>query len=420
MAHFVIYESWLEGHGRVLPGLLMELGHSWTFVTRNPDHYLLPTGPHPIVTQAEAVERVETNSIVDALPVVERLIKGHADAVFTVCDYYLNHVAELCQRLELPSAFCPAVTTARDKALTRRRLDRAGVPNAAHLLTGDVESALEFARRTGYPLVCKPTDLASSAFVRRVDDDAQLRATFAGIAGFPEYLPGQYREPTVLLEQWLDGDEFSVEAITHAGQTTILGVTDKVVACEPYFIEVGHQFPARLDDADREIIHAYVAQCLAAIDFREGVSHTEVKLTPWGPRLVEINPRPGGNYIVDLVRLVTGVDQLEVQLAAALGREYTPRPVGELATSAASAMLIPDRAGTVTSIDGVDGARTTPGLRRLEIFAEPPLEVDEPIDNGCYLGMLLVTDSEGMNAGVRAQRAAGTIIFNTTQEALVG
>jgi biotin carboxylase len=419
MAHFVIYESWLEGHGRVLPGLLQELGHSWTFVTRNPDHYRLPTGPHPIVTHAEGVRQVETNSVDDALPLVERLVKERADAVFTVCDYYLNHVGELCRRLELPSAFCPAVATARDKALTRRRLDEAGIPNAAHLLTADLEAALEFARRVGYPLVCKPADLASSAFVRRVDSDAELHVTFAGIAGFRKNFRGQHREPAVLLEEWLAGDEFSVEAITHEGRTTILGVTDKVVAREPYFIEVGHQFPARLDEADRAAIHAYVTRCLAAIDFREGVSHTEVKLTPSGPRLVEINPRPGGNYIVDLVRLVTGVDQLEAQLAAALGRPYVPRQLGRLAISAASAMLIPDRAGTVTSIAGVDDAHATPGLARLEFFAKPPFDAEEPVDNGCYLGMLLVTDAHGMDAGARAQSAAGKIAFLTAEAAVV-
>ncbi len=419
MAHFVIYESWLEGHGRVLPGLLQELGHSWTFVTRKPDHYLLPTGPHPIVTQAEAVERVETNSVADSLPVVERLVNGGADAVFTVCDYYINQVAELCLRLDLPSAFCPAVTVARDKALVRRRLDEAGLPNARHLLTADVDTALEFAARVGYPLVCKPSDLASSAFVRRVDNDEDLRATCAAIAAFRRNFRGQHREPVVLLEEWLTGEEFSVEAITYGGQTTILGVTDKVVARAPYFIEVGHQFPAQLDEADDAAIRAYATQCLAAIGFDEGVSHTEVKLTPSGPRLIEINPRPGGNYIVDLVRHVTGVDQLEQQLAAALGEQYTPRPVATLATSAASALLIPGDAGVVTSITGVDEARATPGLQCLELFAEPPFEVDEPVDNGCYLGMLLVTDSWGMAAGARAQSAAGKITFVTKQEAAV-
>jgi biotin carboxylase len=252
-----------------------------------------------------------------------------------------------------------------------------------------------------------------------VDNDDDLRATCAAIASFRHNFRGQHREPTVLLEEWLTGDEFSVEAITQGGRTTILGVTDKVVARAPYFIEVGHQFPAELNEAGGAAVHAYVTQCLAAIGFDEGVSHTEVKLTPSGPRLIEINPRPGGNYIVDLVRHVTGIDQLEQQLAAALGEPYTPRPVATLATSAASALLIPGNAGVVTSITGVDEARVTPGLQCLELFAKPPFDVEEPVDNGCYLGMLLVTDPSGMSAGARAQSAASKITFVTQQEAAV-
>lgn len=417
MAHFVIYESWLEGHGRVLPGLLRRLGHTWTFVTRNPDHYRLPTGPHPIVTGADAVERVETNSVDAALPLVRRLVSGPAQAVFTVCDYYLNHVAELCRRLDLPTAFCPAASVARDKELTRRRLDEAGVPNARHLLTGDFGAAVRFAADVGYPLVCKPADLESSAFVRQVRNEHDLRDAFTGITGFRENFRGQHRPALVLLEEWLAGPEFSVEAITEGGRTTVLGVTDKVLARPPYFIEVGHQFPADLAEADRRAVQDYAVRCLDAIGFTDGVSHTEVKLTPTGPRLVEINPRPGGNYIVDLVRLVTGIDQLEHQLAAALGRPYQPGPVLVPATSAASALLIPDGAGLVTEITGVEDARATPGLQRLELFAEPPFDVDEPVDNGCYLGMLLVTDASGRRAGAYARQAAERIRFVTTQKA---
>lgn len=409
MAHIVVLESWLEGHGRVLPGLLRAENHSWTFVTRRPEHYVVAGVTHPILAQAARVEVVETNSVDATLPVVRRIVAEEpASGVFTVCDYYIPQVHQLGKLLGLPSTYSPGAVVTRDKARTRRLLDAAGLPNPRYLLTADLAAATELARDVGFPLVCKPVDLASSALVRRVDDEAELAEAFATIAATTVNFRGQARGPAVLVEECLDGPELSVEAVTEGGRTTVLGVTDKVLAGAPYFIEVGHQFPADLTETDRRQTVDFVVGCLAAVGFSEGVSHTEVRLTADGPRLLEINPRPGGNYIVDLVRMVTGVDLLRLQLAQCLGVAYRPGQSG-LVASAGSAMVIPDRAGTVVGFDGVSSAASAPGVVDVEMFVEPPAVVDEPVDNACYLGMVLATDPAGLGAGMRARHAAQLI-----------
>ena len=96
----------------------------------------------------------------------------------------------------------------------------------------------------------KPVDLCGGMFVRRVDDDIELRAAVDAVAGFPVNARGQLRSPQILLEECLDGPEFSVETVTVAGQTTVIGVTDKRITGAPAFIESGHMFPAALSDAD--------------------------------------------------------------------------------------------------------------------------------------------------------------------------
>jgi biotin carboxylase len=408
MAHLLIVESWLEGHGRVLPRLLESMGHTWTFVTRRPEHYVVNGVAHPIMAEAVGVETVETNSAPELSTHVTGLMATiEVDGIFTVCDYYIPHVQRLCAAVGLPSAYGPAAATTRDKATTRALLDLAGLPNPGYVHTAEVGMAVEFARSAGFPVVCKPADLASSALVRRVDDEGELRDAFAEVTGMRQNFRGQPRPATVLVEEWLDGPEFSVEAVTTAGRTEVLGITDKTLAGAPYFIEVGHQFPADLAPDEEDQLSGFVRRCLAAVGFTHGVSHTEVKLTTRGPRLVEINPRPGGNHIVDLVRLVSGVDLLRLQVASCLGESYEPGQPA--AVSAASAMLIPDRAGRIGAWTGLEGVRARPEVHELETFVDVPTTVEVPTDNACYLGVLITTDGVGRRAGQTARELAASV-----------
>ena len=99
--------------------------------------------------------------------------------------------------------------------------------------------------------------------------------------------------------------QVSVETVTADGATHVVGVTDKSIAGDPWFVESGHMFPADLPTADAE---AVAVAAIEALGLDRGVAHTEVKLTPDGPKLVEVNPRPAGNQITELVRRVTGID----------------------------------------------------------------------------------------------------------------
>ncbi|BFO16152.1 hypothetical protein SHKM778_25400 [Streptomyces sp. KM77-8] len=180
------------------------------------------------------------------------------------------------------------------------------------------------AREIGYPLVVKPVDLCAGMFVRRVDDEEQLAAAVGALAGFPVNARGQRRVPAVLLEELLDGPEVSVETVSHAGAVHVIGVTDKSVGGAPAFIETGHMFPAALSAADADAAEQTALGALKALGLTDGVvAHTEIKLTSAGPRVVEVNPRPAGNRITELVRHVTGIDLAAAFVDVSLGRAPT-------------------------------------------------------------------------------------------------
>ncbi|MFM9372977.1 ATP-grasp domain-containing protein [Streptomyces sp. Da 82-17] len=405
MAHLLMVESWVGSMSRLLPRAIREAGHEFTFLTRDLHHYLrsAPEGAaHPLLG-ARHVLTAETNDIETLLPFVERAHEAlRFDGVITSCDYYLPTAARIADLLGLPGPTAEAVETACRKDATRRVLAEAGVPGPRFAVCDSLAAAAQAARDIGYPLVLKPVDLCAGMFVRRVDDESELTAAFRALADFPVNARGQRRDPVVLLEELLDGPEVSVETVSYAGSAQVVGVTDKSVGGAPAFIETGHMFPAALPAADTEAAVDTAVRAVKALGLDEVVTHTEIKLTADGPRVVEVNPRPAGNRITELVRHVTGIDLAAAAVDVALGRQpdLSRRATG--LASAAIGFLVPDTGGTLTAVDGADQVRAADGLLELQL-AEPGKAVKAAGSNNEYLGHVMAGDADGPGARDRVE-----------------
>ncbi|GAA3763286.1 ATP-grasp domain-containing protein [Salinactinospora qingdaonensis] len=398
-------ESWVGAMSTLLPRAIRESGHRFTFVTRELHHYLRgapPGGAHPLLT-ADNILTAETN---DPEALVAHLARIHEalgfDGVLSSCDYYLDTVTRVAAELGLPGCPPAAMTAARRKDLTRARLAEAGVagPGFATATTWDELSTA--AHHLGYPLVCKPVDLCAGMYVRRVDDTAQLHETFRELAGFPVNARGQRRTATVLLEELLTGPEYSVETVTFQGETTVVGVTDKSVSGQPWFVETGHMFPAALDTATARAVSDLALAAVAALGLDNTVAHTEVKLTPAGPRLVEVNPRPAGNRITELVRRVTGIDLPLAHAQVALGQQPDLTPVETGVGSAAVAFLLPPEPGVIARVTGAETARSHPAVVECEV-KDSGHNAGAATSNNHYLGHVMTIDPKPEEARPTAE-----------------
>ncbi|WP_200302022.1 ATP-grasp domain-containing protein [Streptomyces adelaidensis] len=400
MAHLLVVESWVGSMSRLLPRAVREGGHEFTFLTRDLHHYLrsAPEGTaHPLLG-ARNVITADTNDVDALLPEVERLhtVFGF-DGVISSCDYYLPTVARIAGHLGLPGPGPEAVGNACRKDATRRVLAEAGVPGPRFALHEEWADLARAAREIGYPLVVKPVDLCAGMYVRRVDDEAELAAAVRVLADFPLNARGQRRVPAVLLEELLTGPEVSVETVSYAGAVHVVGVTDKSIGGAPAFIETGHMFPAALSAADVGAAEQTALGALTALGLTDGVvAHTEIKLTPAGPRVVEVNPRPAGNRITELVRHVTGIDLAAAAVDVALGREPDLRRRETGLRSAAVGFLVPETSGTLEALDG-DRLTDAPGVLET-LLAEPGRPVKSAGSNNEYLGHVMVGDPDGLGA----------------------
>jgi biotin carboxylase len=277
----------------------------------------------PYVEGTTLVDTKDPDAVLAAARAVAGLLP--VAGVFTYDESLVHGAALLARTLGLPGSPPEAVLACRDKATTRATLAKAGVPQPASEAVATAEQALAAAEAIGFPVVIKARGLAGSLGVVRADDAAAVRTAFdsacsADYPGVPRY------EADVLVEEFLTGEEISVDAVVVDGRCTPMVLGRKKVGLEPYFEETGHT----VDAADPLLRDTELLDQLhrihEALGFSHGATHTEFKLTPAGPRLVEINARLGGDFIPYLGMLATGTDPSVAAAHVAAGAEPATRP----------------------------------------------------------------------------------------------
>lgn len=242
------------------------------------------------------------------------------------------------------------------------------------LLRGD-PSAVDF------PAVLKPRSGMGSIETYLVPTAEALSALCDPTIDGEPVAPGEY-----LLEEYLPSvvppggglepvaDYVSVESVVVDGVVRHLSVTGKFPLAEP-LRETGNFLPSALPPATGQAVEALASEAIAALGIWSGCLHTEIKLTPAGPRVIELNPRVGGGGISDLFALRTGVSLLRLAVLTALGE-----PVPALGASAGVVYSLflqpPTWASKLTAVEGLAEAAAVPGVRRISLNREPPVAVN--------------------------------------------
>jgi biotin carboxylase len=291
--------------------------------------------------------------------------------VLTWDESRLAQTAEVVAALGLPGPTPDIIARCRDKQLTRLALADAGVPQPGSVRVDSLDEALAAAARFGYPVILKPSDLAFSMGVALAADDGELTRLYPYTATVQGGLPG-YRA-TVLVEEFATGTEISVDAVVRHGRVTPLVLARKQLGYPPYCIEVGHYVDAADPLLDDERIARVLHDTHAALGFTDGTTHTELKLGPDGPRVIEVNGRLGGGLIPYLGLRATGIDTALAAAAVACGRE--PSPGGDRSQVAGVRFCYVSEDDTLIESIGFDRSGLPEGVAglvdRLVVAAEP-------------------------------------------------
>ncbi|MEU9504093.1 ATP-grasp domain-containing protein [Streptomyces sp. NPDC048196] len=317
---------------------------------------------------ADRFRTADTSDATDTTRAIAALLAGHPGpgAVLTWDETLLETTAEAARRLGLVHMSPAAARRCRDKLATRRLLAAAGVPSARFHEVHTHDEALAAAEELGRPVVVKPRALAGSIGVTLAGNPEQVRYAFdqARTAAFP----GIPATAGAIVEEYLTGPEISVDCAVAEGTARIVGVARKHLGFAPYFEETGHLVAPWRHEPWADEVRSVVADAHTALGVRTGLTHTELRLTPTGPRVVEVNGRLGGDFIPLLVTLATGVDPVAAAADLALGRAPDLTPHHD--RCAEVSFVYPEHDGTVRSLD-LTTAQAVPGIVRAVPLAAP-------------------------------------------------
>ncbi|MBZ3902730.1 ATP-grasp domain-containing protein [Streptomyces griseiscabiei] len=383
-----------------------ELGLSPILVTDDLSRYATSEAARSLIERTvHAIVDADTRdsaSVTEALrPYAER---GDLAGVLAVIDYYVPVVAETARRLGLPGLDPEAARTARNKLRTREVCAELGVPAPRFSRATAREDAVAAARSIGFPCVVKPLTESASIGVRLCRDTDEVAAHYDELTASPVDMRGMAKPGGVLVEEYLTGYELSVEVLTTAKGPQVVGVTDKALTAHPYFVETGETFPTQLPDSVRDEVTRAALDALKAIGHDFGAAHVEIKVTPDGPRLVEINARMGGAQIGRIIHEATGLDLLREVVRLHVGQE--PEVVVEHTRAAASRYLTAADDGVLRGFEGEDLVRRLPGVVAVDLYAAPGGEVRRPRSNADVLGHVVVRADTPAEAARWADTAA--------------
>lgn len=327
------------------------------------------------------------------------------DGVLTAGTDASQTVAAVANALGLPGIPFEVAERATDKIKMRRHLKKQGVPVPDFRPVWTFEEAREAMRDMPLPLVVKPCDNMGARGVKKILRPEDLTSAFyeakeASVSG------------NLILEEFMEGPELSLDALVFDRHIEVTGIADRIIERPPYFVETGHTMPSILPVSQQRQAAQVFKTAIKAMGIDIGAAKGDIKITPSGPKIVEIAARLSGGWMSAYTYpLSTGVNLFKAAIEIALGCRPTDLKPKRAWVSAERA-LIP-APGKILSIQGVDEARKIKGIAEVILLKEAGDIVAEPKSNMGKTGYVISVGKTREEAIRRNDLARRTIKIET-------
>ncbi len=270
------------------------------------------------------VDLQDTKGLVSAARNIPNL-----QGVFTAGTDFSYSVAIVAEACGLPGTSPDSALRASRKNLMRDAFNAGGVPVPRYynLSADEGERVLKMEKAHAdllgklppFPLVVKPVDNMGSRGVIRCNQAADLLSAIAGARSFA-------REGAIILEEWIPGQEYSLDAIVIDGIARVTGIGIRHIYFPPYFVEMGHSIPAPLGVDEERVLTDVFKRAIKALGITNGAAKGDIFLIPddKGPKAMvgEVAARLSGGYMSGWTYpAATGVPLTEIGLRVALGEQ---------------------------------------------------------------------------------------------------
>lgn len=255
-------------------------------------------------------------STIDETQVFNKAKELKPKAILTAAtDMPMRAVAYASEKLGLPSVSYETAVICTDKALMAEKLALENVrsPRFIKIDNDNSDNLNELVAKLTFPVIVKPVDSSGSRGVIKVTDKSNLEQAVI-------YARRYSKVGNIIIEEYIEGDEVSVEVLINDGNIFVIAITDKVTTNSPHFIEVGHYQPTHFSNKIQEKIKDTTIDAIKALKINSGAAHAELRIKDGKPYIIEVGARLGGDYITShLTPLNTGFNMIEGLINIATG-----------------------------------------------------------------------------------------------------
>lgn len=335
--------------------------------------------------------------------------KEKIDGVIHPCsEVSMNVMGRLNDELGLSGITKEQAIRATNKHLMREAFEMGGAPSPKSILTENSEDAWKHLQNDfSTDGILKPSRNSGSRGIAKVSRDMD-KADFVKAY---DIAFNESRDKSVLLEQFIEGPEFSIEIIVWNGKVNVLTVTDKKTTGTPHFVELGHNQPSCYSAEEVEILKAAAVSGVKALGVNNCACHAEAKLMDGKAYLMEIGARLGGDFIsTELTHLSTGIDMVAAAINVALGIEPDLNPKEE--PKGVCIRYFCPKPGKLVSVGNTEILKD-PRVYLWEIYHKAGDVIPEVTSSLCRSGHVIVTDSSPQKAIALADRMINEVKFET-------
>lgn len=304
------------------------------------------------------------------------------DAIVTAAtDKPLVMMARIAEKYGFPFYSVETAQWSTDKYQMKQRFMEGGVPCAKGRLVKSVEETADMV----YPVIVKPRDNSGSRGVKLCRSKEELAASMSEAFEVSKL-------DTILVEEYIEGPEYSIEGLHYNGKAEVIQFTEKKTTEFPYNVELGHKQPANLTEEQKTAIREIVSKIGKAMNFVNCPSHTELKINDRGIFVIETSPRLGGDYITStLTPLSTGINLEDQLLHIALGEPVDIKTGRVEKASGVNFFCLPEGCVEKIDINALEEVKLWPGIYRLNLKLKEGDEVHQITSSLNRYGEFIVT-----------------------------
>lgn len=365
---------------------------------RNPDAPGIKIADHAILISTKDLEGlVREAKKFSEYKKIHAVITAGTDASMTV--------AAVANYLELPGIRFVDAEAATNKVKMRKRLKEHGVPIPKFSSIWNIQDARDSLEFLDFPLVLKPADNMGARGVIKVNNREELHLAFKHAKKFTP-------SGELILEEFMDGPELSVDALAWNGKIQITGIADRIIEKEPYFIEMGHNMPSTLPKDVLIEVEKVMKAGMNALGITIGAGKGDIKVTKNGIKVGEIAARLSGGFMSSFTYpLSTGVNLNRAAIQISLGEEPDKlEPIYQKVSIERSLLASP---GKLLAINGIEEAMRVPGVNEIFIMNKIGDIIPEPTNNIEKTGHIIITAENLKKAEETFHEAKRLIRFET-------